>query len=999
MNRSFGWALFTILLLGSRFLAAQAIEIANPSFEKGTVQSADGWTLSSAEGGTSETQSFHGTRSLWIKGDGKKGRSSWWQSPQLTLAPGKLYLLTFQARRDNHAPGGCAISGTTQFNVDLDNLNENWQRFQQVFVASHRDGRQRLRFGLWESKDRFTFDAVRLVPVLPMHRRIGNVELGSGERIIKNSYNFAPPMAETHSNYFRPLRYSDCHFNTNRCIFDNNSKLEFEHTIAEHPIQSAKLFLWNKRDGVATLFVQVSRNRGPWISLGEAEEGQKKSVALPDSLFPAKSLAVRLSATTKRGATIILSGYRLEAVLNGAPLNAAGETRFMQVERAEPGVEAVLDCPGLFDPSQAKGGITLKLVKGSKELTGEVRALDNGNEYCQGKLGKPFDAPAGSGHHDLVLESQAAKLVIPFDIPEYYSTSYGELLDASGVWWASSGWKIPPNRELPKKEARGLYIELARNEAEAVQLVMRPTFPITDFRITVSAFKNEAGAILASESIQILRVAYVPVALPTDNTGVAALWPDPLPPIPNSMTLAADTNQPFWIRVKTSSNTAPGLYQGSFQLLGRNYQKSIPCTVRVFKFSLPERMTCTSALGFNAACAFQYHGVITDSDKRKVLNLYLQALSDHHISPYNAAPLDPFKVIWPTLKPGDHPQPDDLKVRIDWTQWDHAMQKAFEKYHFNTFNLPIEGMGGGTFYSRTEPSLLGFGKESPVFKTLFKNYVQAIEQHLHQRGWLQDAYVYWFDEPDPKDYAFVMNGFDRIKAAAPGIPRMLTEEIQPELIGGPTIWCPISPALKAEDTRERQKCGEKIWWYVCTGPKAPYATLFIDHPATELRVWLWQTWQRDVQGILIWETLLWTSPLAYPDPHAPQNPYEDPMGWEYGYGGEPGMHRPWGNGDGRFLYPPLAAADGRPAAPIFEPPVDCIRLEMLRDGIEDYEYLAMLRRALASKGNSLSVAQRSAFEQLLQVPTEITESMTQFTKDPAPIEAHRRQVAEALENL
>jgi hypothetical protein len=806
-------------------------------------------------------------------------------------------------------------------------------------------------------------------------------------------------MAEHNTIHFRPLKYIDCSFNTSRCIFTNATKLEFEHKIAEHPIKSARIFMWNKHDGDGTLRVQVSKNGSAWISLGEVNEGQKQLVALPDSLFPANSLGVRITANTADHATITLSGYRLEAMLDGTPINAAGETRYFEIERSEPGLDMQLTCPGIFDPSNAEKGLTLSILKSGKELSGDLRLLDNGKEFCSGQLGIAMPCPAGSGKHTVVLETKSAKLSLPVEISEYYNTTYGELLDASGVWSASSGWKIPRNRELPKKKAGALHIELARNEAEAVQLVMRPTQSIRDFRIDVSDLKNESGTILSSKDVQILHVAYLPVALPTDNTGVAALWPDPLPPVTIPMTLAAGENQPFWVRVKTKANTAPGLYKGTLHLSGRDYDKSIPIAVRVFNFALPDRMTCTSALGFGVDRAFEYHGVTSEADKRKVLDLYMQALADHHITPYNAVPLDPFKVIWPNVKPGDNPQPADLKVQIDWSRWDTAMQNAYDKYHISSFSLPIQGMGGGTFYSRTEPSLLGFGEKSSEFQTLFKNYCVTVEQHLREEGWLQDAYVYWFDEPDPKDYAFVMNGFNRIKAAAPGIPRMLTEEIQPDLIGGPNIWCPISPELKPEDTRERQKHGEKIWWYVCTGPKAPYATLFIDHPATDLRVWLWQTWQRNVEGILIWETLLWTSPTAYPDPNSPQNPYEDPMGWEYGYGGEPGMHRPWGNGDGRFLYPPLAAANGRPAAPVFDPPVDCIRIEMLRDGLEDYEYLAMLRKALAAKGASLNPARRQAFEKLLEVPSEITETMTQFTKDPAPIEARRRQVAEALESF
>jgi hypothetical protein len=123
------------------------------------------------------------------------------------------------------------------------------------------------------------------------------------------------------------------------------------------------------------------------------------------------------------------------------------------------------------------------------------------------------------------------------------------------------------------------------------------------------------------------------------------------------------------------------------------------------------------------------------------------------------------------------------------------------------------------------------------------------------------------------------------------------------------------------------------------------------------------------------------------------------MGWEYGYGGDAGMKRPWGNGDGRFLYPPEAAANGNPAGPVFDPPVDTIRIEMLRDGIEDYEYMVILKRLLAEKGAGLDAAKKAEYEGLLTVPADISESMTEFTKDPAPIEAHRHKVAVAIEVL
>jgi hypothetical protein len=279
---------------------------------------------------------------------------------------------------------------------------------------------------------------------------------------------------------------------------------------------------------------------------------------------------------------------------------------------------------------------------------------------------------------------------------------------------------------------------------------------------------------------------------------------------------------------------------------------------------------------------------------------------------------------------------------------------------------------------------------------MFQSYCAQMQGHLRAKGWLDEAFVYWFDEPAPKDYAFVTNGFAKLKAACPDINRMLTEQVEPALVGGPNIWCPVSNHYEHESAERRRRHGEKFWWYVCTGPKAPYCTLFIDHPATELRVWLWQTWQRKIAGILVWQSNYWTSSAAYPDSDNPQNPYEDPMGWRSGYSTPKGEKRPWGNGDGRFIYPPVAAADAHPDRPVLEGPVDSIRWEMLRDGIEDYEYLAILRRRLGAKGDRLSVEQRRSYARLLDVPADITRDMTSFTKDPAPIETHRDRVARAI---
>ncbi len=343
-----------------------------------------------------------------------------------------------------------------------------------------------------------------------------------------------------------------------------------------------------------------------------------------------------------------------------------------------------------------------------------------------------------------------------------------------------------------------------------------------------------------------------------------------------------------------------------------------------------------------------------------------------------------------------------FKPEFDWAAWDAEMVRVLETYHFNSFVLKTPGLGFGAGWAQhgfIPGNILGYGEDTAEYQAAFNAWYAETERHLREKDWLKKAFIYWFDEPEPYQYDSVMAGNLRMKAAAPDLQRMLTEEVTPELIGGPNLWCPVSYEFDMESAEARRAEGERFWWYICTGPKAPYATLFIDHPGTELRVWLWQTWQRKIEGLLIWQTNYWTSDAAYPD--SLQNPYEDPMGWCHVMGDfvPSGTLRPWGNGDGRFLYPPLKAASGNPGAPVLEPPVSSIRMNMLRDGIEDYEYLAMLERLIRERGDRIPEGELEVFRQLLDVPPDITGGMTEFTWNPAPIEARREAVARAIVRL
>lgn len=560
------------------------------------------------------------------------------------------------------------------------------------------------------------------------------------------------------------------------------------------------------------------------------------------------------------------------------------------------------------------------------------------------------------------------------------------------VWWCEAGWKVGRSRPVPTAEKTPVELAAAGNDWEAVQIVLSPTADVEILKARCDDFRGPGEARIPAGNTRILWAYYHWVEHPTDRTGRKGWWPDALPPLKEPVRCAAGENLPLWMLVYVPAGTPAGVYTTTLVVETDRGAAKVPVRLRVWGFALPERNHLETAFGFDPWLAFRYHQVESESDRRALLDLYWQTFAEHRISPFNPAPLDPFHVKF-------IPDADPPRAEVDFSAWEREMRRVIERYRFTNFVVPVHGMGGGTFHERWEPQILGFGEDTPQYHAMFSSFVGQLEDVLRRNGWLKMAYVYWFDEPEPKDYEFVTKGMERLKKYAPGLQRMLTEEPNDKLQAPVDIWCPITPNYNHEVAEQRRARGERFWWYVCTGPRAPYCTLFIDHPGTELRVWLWQTWERNIVGILVWQVNYWTSPTAFPD--SLQNPYEDPMAYVSGYSTPVGTKRHWGNGDGRFIYPPLAAVfrDKSGPGPVLEPPVSSIRWEMLREGVEDYEMLYLLRQLVEEKRAELPAERVSRYESLLRVPAEITRSMTAFTFDPRVILARRAAIAEAIEEL
>jgi len=193
-------------------------------------------------------------------------------------------------------------------------------------------------------------------------------------------------------------------------------------------------------------------------------------------------------------------------------------------------------------------------------------------------------------------------------------------------------------------------------------------------------------------------------------------------------------------------------------------------------------------------------------------------------------------------------------------------------------------------------------------------------------------------------------------------PDFPTDNTMYELLDGYLdIWCPNlsfydEPAMRAKQTR-----GEEVWWYVCCGPGKPYPNFFVDYDGIDHRVLMWMQKLYDVQGLLYWSTTYW-------NPASTKDVWEDVATVK---DINPDIY-----GDGSLFYP--GAKVGLPG------PVGSIRLECIRDGLEDFDYLTLLERKIGP----------ARTKDLIR---RVVRDRTDYDKSPGHLALVRWEIAHALE--
>ena len=160
-----------------------------------------------------------------------------------------------------------------------------------------------------------------------------------------------------------------------------------------------------------------------------------------------------------------------------------------------------------------------------------------------------------------------------------------------------------------------------------------------------------------------------------------------------------------------------------------------------------------------------------------------------------------------------------------------------------------------------------------------------------------------------------------------------------------------------------------MWWYIACLPGPPWANAYIENPPIDLRMLMGaQAVRMKPDGFLYYQTSIWNS--ARPIESGPFTDW-DPRSFL------------WFNGDGSWT---RCGPGGRPVA--------TQRLENFRDGVEDHAYVDILAGKLKARPDA-PWAPRA--RRLLEVPSSVMISMTNFTHSASDVYAWRNAVAELIE--
>jgi len=541
-------------------------------------------------------------------------------------------------------------------------------------------------------------------------------------------------------------------------------------------------------------------------------------------------------------------------------------------------------------------------------------------------------------------------------------------------------WTAPPSRRVfkddtvPDESGSGVRVYAAQNEFEPFQIVVQPT---SSAGVVVDISDFGAGI-----STEIYQVKYVPVSQVTDNLGRTGPYPDPLWPLAGGSTvsLTGGENTSFWFSVSVSAATTAGEYTATVSIGAI----SIPVTLHVFNFSIPEELHVKSQMNFSHNTILDKYGVSgTGEEYWMYVDAMKQYFIDHRLTPKSVlwsggltssggAPYIDYDCVSTLSDPHGIWGFEEPAARyLDGTglmsgRFDQQFNGSigFPSFMAITFknNDASADQRPSSFCGQTRSTADWYAADNPnsSYNQKWFQYISTIEGYLNSHDYLDKAYYYFANEPqDQADYDAVAWYSRYLKQAAPGLKLMVSENPREEIYnnanyvadGQIDIWLPVLNEYDPAISHAREKDhGEESWIYFLHGTRPPYFNpITLDHPGIESKFTGWFLWKFRIRGLAYYSLNNWS-----------QNPWTDPLNDNH-------------NGDLFMLYPPSETNSTITYGSNMHRFVPSIRFELMRDGLEDYEYLYILNNSNMPEIDQVNNAD-------LQVDKIIT-GLTSYTRD------------------
>lgn len=242
--------------------------------------------------------------------------------------------------------------------------------------------------------------------------------------------------------------------------------------------------------------------------------------------------------------------------------------------------------------------------------------------------------------------------------------------------------------------------------------------------------------------------------------------------------------------------------------------------------------------------------------------------------------------------------------------------------------LPMWGSAGDDLY---EPTRLRYCLEQGMNVFLLPvggNALAPREQMLRAAGVAADTYLFGYDEitaSRPEQIPAMRQAYEAFHTHYPDIQRINTSQRDSRLADFVDIF--VVPVRHFDPAMARER---ETWWYSTGGDRLGEEPDFrIDFPSLVQRGFFLAAWKAGVTG-----QLYWAVQREWPANRLIENRSHPEEEWRAGYANVNTGAWVQDNGGGNLFYP-----DGQGSM------LPSVRVKRMRDGIEDYEYLAQLRAA------------------------------------------------------